>query len=52
MPRKKKEHYSVTEVADREKLPYHKIIRLIKKGKYPNAYKVGHGWVIPAGDVA
>lgn len=48
---KKKTEYSVTEVAKREGLPYHKIIRLIKKGRYPNAYKVGHGWVIPAKDV-
>lgn len=49
---KKKEHYSITEVAKKKNLPYHKVIRALKKGKYPNAYKVGHGWVIPAKDLS
>ena len=48
---KKKEHYSVTELADKIGLPYYTVIRQIKRGYYPNAYKVGHGWVIPAKDV-
>jgi len=54
MMAKKKEvekQYSVTEVAAIKRKPYHKIIREINKGQYPNAYKVGHGWVIPAKDV-
>ena len=48
---KEKTNYSVTEVAKLENKPYYTIIRKIKKGHYPNAFKVGHGWVIPAGDL-
>lgn len=46
-----KKNYSVTEIAKKEKLPYYTVIRKLKKGHYPNAYKVGHGWVIPSKDV-
>ena len=46
-----KTEFSVTEVAKLKEKPYHKIIREIKRGGFPNAYKVGHGWVIPAKDV-
>lgn len=51
MTKQKKTNYSVTEIADKTGLPYYTVIRKIKKGHYPNAFKVGHGWVIPAGDV-
>jgi len=44
-------YYSITELANKEGVPYYTMIRRVKKGYYPNAYKVGHGWVIPAGDV-
>lgn len=44
-------YYSVHEVSELEKIPYHKIIRLIKRGEYPGAHKVGWGWVIPKEDV-
>ena len=46
-----KKHYSVTEVAEKLNKPYYTIIRMIKKNKFPNAFKVGYGWVIPAKDV-
>lgn len=46
-----KKEYSVTEISKLKKKPYHKVIRELKKGVYPNARKVGHGWVIPAKDV-
>lgn len=48
---KQKTHYSITELAKKEGVPYYTMIRRVKKGHYPNAYKVGHGWVIPAKDV-
>lgn len=51
MPKKKKTEYSATEIAKLKKIPYYTVIRRIKKGHYPNAYKVGHGWVIPAKDI-
>ena len=47
----KKTEYSVTEVAEKTGIPYYTVIRDIKRGKYPNARKVGHGWIIPAEDV-
>lgn len=47
----KQKVYSVTEVAKLTKVPYYTVIRKIKKGHYPNAFKVGHGWVIPAKDI-
>lgn len=48
---KEKKNYSVTEISKKTKIPYYTVIRKIKKGHYPNAFKVGHGWVIPAEDV-
>lgn len=39
--------YSVGEVANKLKTPYFRVIRMIKRGELPGAYKVGWGWVIP-----
>lgn len=47
----KEKAYSITELSQILKLPYYTVIRQVKKGKYPNAYKVGHGWVVPAKDI-
>ncbi len=38
---------SVGEVAQQLKEPYHRVIRRIKRGELPGAYKVGWGWIIP-----
>lgn len=51
MKKKQEKYYSISELAKKEDIPYHTMIRRVKKGYYPNAYKVGHGWVIPAKDV-
>lgn len=43
--------YSVTEIAEKRGVPYHKVIRMIKKGCFPHARKCGWGWIIPERDV-
>lgn len=48
---KNKQEYSVTEIAKNKNIEYWRAMRMLKKGCFPNAYKVGHGWVIPAGDI-
>lgn len=48
---KKTIFYSVAEVAKLEKRPYHKVIRLLKKGHYKDAEKIGWGWIIPTTSV-
>lgn len=45
---KPEKSYSVTELAKKLELPYYTTLRKVKKGHFPGAFKVGHGWVIPA----
>lgn len=42
---------SAGEIAVRMKEPYFRIIRRIKRNEFPNARKVGWGWVIPEQDL-
>lgn len=38
---------SAGEVANMLGTPYFRVIRMIKRGEFPGAHKVGWGWVIP-----
>lgn len=49
--RKNPNEWSVTEVAKECKTKYYKVIRAINKGWFPNARKVGWGWVLTDADV-
>lgn len=42
---------SAGEVAKELGCEYFRVIRMIKRGQFPDAFKVGWGWVIPTNNV-
>lgn len=46
------EHWKVSELAEELRVSERTIRRMIKRGRFPHAFRVGRSWRIPRRDVA